>query len=307
MRAEFAAALRSFAALVEASSSDRAALQAWHETVTDPTLSDALRSVARRAALGAPLDRVLEPLRATVGSDADLLAAALRTHQSVGGLLGPTVRRLAEVVERRADLSRQGRAASAAATLSGRLLVILAFAYVVVLPVWRTASALSMMLATGTAVLLGAAGARWMRALLPRPAPHDHPVASFADIVAGSLAGGVHVDVALDVASFAYPDHRDLQGVRCRALLGMRWPDAFAASADPTLRELGAVLDRSIRYGASIRLDLERFAAALREREQAAFEIRSRRAPVLLVLPLTLCVLPAFAIFVLVPLLRGLG
>ena len=307
MTSGFAAALRSFAAVLEVSSSARAALEIWHTSVTDPHLAPALRSVARRAALGAPIEHAVEPLRTLVGEDVDALAAALRAHQRVGGVIVPTITSLADAIEQRAELARQGRAASAAAHLSGRLLALLAIAFVVILPVWRDASTVTIVIAVTTASLFALAGARWLRALVPRPRSHDHPIASYADVVAASVAGGVHLHTALDVAATAVPDHSALHQARRRARLGMRWPDAFAASTDATMRTLGDVLDRSIRHGTSIRRDLAGFAAAVRDRERARFELRSRRAPVLMVLPLTLCLLPAFAIFVLVPLLRGLG
>jgi pilus assembly protein TadC len=57
--------------------------------------------------------------------------------------------------------------------------------------------------------------------------------------------------------------------------------------------------------GAPLDASLRTFARSLRAAQARVFELETRRAPVLLVLPLTLCFLPAFALVMLGPLLHG--
>jgi pilus assembly protein TadC len=90
--------------------------------------------------------------------------------------------------------------------------------------------------------------------------------------------------------------------------------DALLGIADdlgPPVRPLVDALLADVRYGAPLAASLERLADQQRIEQRFALEARVRRAPVTMLLPLTLCVLPAFVLLAIVPLvvgaLRGLG
>ena len=72
-----------------------------------------------------------------------------------------------------------------------------------------------------------------------------------------------------------------------------------------------AALVGSIRYGAPIGPALDLVAADLRLRARRRAEVRARRVPVRMLFPLVTCILPAFVLLSVVPMvaasLRDLG
>ncbi|MBA3350316.1 MAG: type II secretion system F family protein, partial [Actinobacteria bacterium] len=87
-------------------------------------------------------------------------------------------------------------------------------------------------------------------------------------------------------------------------VLGLTWPDALARLDDPGLLELAVTFSTSHRYGLSASGALEAFSARRREEEARSFEAKTRRAPVLMVIPLVTCVLPSYLLLGLGPFLR---
>jgi pilus assembly protein TadC len=81
----------------------------------------------------------------------------------------------------------------------------------------------------------------------------------------------------------------------------MAWADELAAGDDRDLSRLARILAHP-----DVVARLRALATALRDERTRACEIEARRAPVMLVLPLTLCFLPAFGLIMAVPLLGGL-
>jgi tight adherence protein C len=71
------------------------------------------------------------------------------------------------------------------------------------------------------------------------------------------------------------------------------------------IRPLCAALLGSERYGLPLTATLEALAVEARLSRQRDAEMRSRRLPVLLIFPLVVCILPAFALLTVVPLLGG--
>ena len=69
------------------------------------------------------------------------------------------------------------------------------------------------------------------------------------------------------------------------------------------VRPLVTVLSHAERYGSPLVGPLERLAVEARDARRRRAEAAARRAPVLLVFPLVLCCLPAFALLTVVPLL----
>jgi Flp pilus assembly protein TadB len=309
MTARFAAALPAFAALLDVSPSVRVALREWGKEVDDEAIRLLLVRVARRIDMGAPLKTCLQPLEDAIGSDGSALRAALDLHARHGGPAGPAIEGLAGALAIRATMNHQRRAAAAATRLSGRLMALLGAAFVVLLPAWSDASVGVLVGSALTAAVLMVAGVRWMKRLTPRPGADD-PVATFADITAGLIAGGLplHAAVGIAVAAMGETDIDDqLEKTAARVELGASWPQALARTGHPDLGALGRAVRRAQRLGTPVGAALSAFASGLRERAQRDFELRARRAAVMLVMPLTLCLLPGFAILIVVPLLRSLS
>ena len=81
-------------------------------------------------------------------------------------------------------------------------------------------------------------------------------------------------------------------------LLGQSSRSAYAAfgASGPNEARVAALVDAATRFGAPLADLLVAQADALRERERRLAETAARRLPVLLLFPLTCCVLPALLI-----------
>jgi tight adherence protein C len=89
---------------------------------------------------------------------------------------------------------------------------------------------------------------------------------------------------------------------------GVRFVDAletFRNQIGPAARPLCSALLASERYGLPLSATLETLALDARLARQREAELAARRLPVLLLFPLVLCILPAFALLSIVPLLGG--
>lgn len=300
---DLAAALRELASLVEARSSVREALCDWHLVVSGDRINPVLVAVARRLDLGADTTTALRALRA-FGADGASICRAITNHVDHGGSLAATLRSIGAVIEERDRLVHEARAASTAARLSGRLLAALAIGSVVLVGAWRGAPTGTVVMSSGAAAILAGCGTAWMRRLQPRVPSGDHPVAALADLVAALLDGGMSLGSALDTALGDGLD-ADMTSVVRRVRLGMSWSAALERSRDPAVRSLAVISWRALNAGLPVRAALTRLAADLREQRQRECTILARRAPVLLVLPLTLCFLPAFGLVMVAPLLRA--
>jgi len=308
MTRSFAGALRTLACLTEVEPSALSALGRWPDEVEDE-MKGALEVVRRRLALGASVPRALAHLGEAAGDDAAAVASILDAHMRDGGPLAGQLRSLADAIEQRAEMDHEARAAAVASRASARLMALLAVVFVLLLPPWRTASFPVIAGSLTIASLLVWAGARWVRRLSPRPPQADEPEAVFAQVAAGMLASGAGLDTALELAAQRDTStlRNELLKARRRWLLGATWPQALSLAENDSLARLGRVIDRAHRSGGPLGSALQHFAGDVRRRARRDFELRARRAPVLLVLPLTLCFLPAFAIVVVVPLVRALS
>jgi len=126
------------------------------------------------------------------------------------------------------------------------------------------------------------------------------------------LAVGAGLTVPLAVAAVGAradgPVARALAAAAQASRRGVRLADALErvpeAVGDP-VRPLIATLTGSERYGHAIGPALERLAAECRNDQRRRAEAAARRVPVLLLFPLVLCILPAFALLTVAPLLVG--
>ena len=89
---------------------------------------------------------------------------------------------------------------------------------------------------------------------------------------------------------------------------GRRWADALGdlpRSVGEPMRTVSAALVAAERHGTPLGPILERVAAELRGERRRAAEAAARRVPVRLLFPLVMCVLPAFVLLTLAPLIAG--
>ncbi len=127
-----------------------------------------------------------------------------------------------------------------------------------------------------------------------------------------ALAVGAGLTVPLAVAAVGRraqgPVAQALAGAMDAAQRGLRLADALdtaGAALGPGARPLLGALATSERYGAPLGPSLDRLAGEARADRRRRAEERARRVPVLLLFPLVLCVLPAFALLTVAPLLGG--
>lgn len=175
---------------------------------------------------------------------------------------------------------------------------------------WLTGSAVGVVVggAVAVAVLVGLgrlepAAARRERLAVAAAAPIA------ADLLAAALAAGVPVEAALPVVAEAVggPLARRLQHVDRLVRLGVEPADAWAIwQSDECLQPLAAAVTRSARTGAPLATLLELAARDLRLRARAQARAQIRAASVRAVLPLGLCLLPAFFLLGVVPIVGGL-
>lgn len=297
----FATAVDALASLTETRASIRAALAAWDERVDGP-LNLVVQKVSRRARMGAGLATTIEPFTLVAGKDGSLVAHALASHTAHGGVPSRTLRAVAASIEARAKLLHEANAATSAGRLSARLLVGLGLTSAVLIPAWQHASLHAMAGSIAGAAFLGGLGTIWMRRLLPRPPDGDHLVAACADLVAALVDAGMPLRLSCETVLTPHGiDRPELGRALRRVRLGMGWVESLARAPDPDLRRLSHALGQS-DIGRTLRV----VGRELRDERTRACEIEARRATVKLVLPLTLCFLPAFGLVMAVPLMRGL-
>lgn len=305
---DMAVAVRALAALLRSGLTIEAALDAWPESAPDD-LGLSLERFRRRVALGQDLGGALDRLEDDLGPDARLVKAVLVVHGRVGGDGARSLESVADQIQRRGERQAAARAASAGARLSARLVAGLPLALVPVMPFARAllldASGLLLLL-TGAGLAL--AGMRWMARLVPRP-PEADGGALLGRLVASVARAGVEPGAALDAVGENAPGDlaASMARARRRVALGARWPDALIRSSSDSLRGLGGALQRSDELGVPVADALDAFAEGREIAQERRHETALRRAPVLMVVPLTICVLPAYVLLGVVPFLRGLA
>lgn len=125
-----------------------------------------------------------------------------------------------------------------------------------------------------------------------------------------ALAVGAGMTVAHAVTAVARrslgPLGAELRLVAGEVAHGRRLADALdelPERAGEPARPLAATLAACERYGTPVAGALERLATEARDRQRRRAEQAARRLPVLLLFPLVLCILPAFAVVAIVPLI----
>ena len=304
-----ASAVEGLAALVRSGLPVRDALTRWHEDCPE-SVSAELRRLSRRLRLGASLPEAIDALRGSFEEDAHGLIAVLVVHRDVGGDVARMLTGLARSIRERAEARSSAGASAAGARLSARVVAGLPLAFVPLTGVdgGRMTDPLgATLLVVGAALSL--CGLLWIGRLLPRPPRCDDPVAMVADLVAGAVRGGCSLPVAFAVTADHPPPGLEvpLRRASRRVALGLTWTGALAREGDSGLADVAERLQQAHRFGLPVAGSLEALAGERRAASRTAFERDMRRSTVLMVIPLTLCVLPAFVLLAVVPFLRSLS
>jgi Flp pilus assembly protein TadB len=169
--------------------------------------------------------------------------------------------------------------------------------------------------ALGFALGLVAAGTAWV--LVGRMEPPaarrrrerlEAALPTVVDLMAASLSGGQAPGAALAqvAAAVSGPVAEELTVVAARVRLGVDpvrvWQDL---GRHPQLGPLGRTVARALDGGASVAEGMSRLAEELRRESRASVEGRARAVGVKAALPLGLCMLPAFVLTGVVPLVVG--
>jgi Flp pilus assembly protein TadB len=135
----------------------------------------------------------------------------------------------------------------------------------------------------------------------------DLPVG--VDLLATCLESGAAPEAALHTVAVALggPFGEELEVVHHRLAVGVATRDVWRSVAShPELGPLGRAVGRAHETGASIGPAVHRLADELRARADAEVQARARSIEVRAAAPLGLCLLPAFMLLGVVPLVAGL-
>ena len=151
---------------------------------------------------------------------------------------------------------------------------------------------------------------RAARALSVRRAVVVRTLPDVAELLVVAVQAGLTPHLAVRAVTGAAPEpaRSALANVVARVDAGQRLPDALVTLVDdlgPPARFLVGALTATERYGVPLSAALERAATDLRAERRRAAEAAARRLPVQMAFPLVGCILPAFALLTLAPLLAG--
>lgn len=299
-----ATALRALAAVMRSGAPPFVALEAWGAAVP-ADLAAAVSRAGRRLALGDDPSRAVAS-EDGLGAAAPALARCLSLHGRIGGSLPLMLDALAASLQDAEATAKRSRAVTSGARLSGRLVAGLPLAFVPLMPGARSLGAGPAgfaLLVLGVA--LAAAGLWWIGKLVPR-AGGDDPAAAFADDVAVALDAGADLVPALAAIAALPPPglSEELAAARAHVALGGTWIGGLEKAGAP-LASVAQVLRRSASCGVTATGPLREWSRTRRAEVRTELDRALQRAPVLMVVPLTVCVLPAFALLAFGPLLLG--
>lgn len=285
-----------------------------------PTLPPALAAPTRRVAaslrLGLALDEALRAYRGVV-PDEDLapLAIVLGSFARAGGPIARSLTRVARLLRGQLALEDERAALTAQGRLSAIVLVSLAPLGMAFFAV-ATSDYLGTLFGQGRALLAAAlvletTAALWLWRLL-RIVRGEAAFASLLDAIVVGLEAGMTFQQALAALIPRAPRlSRSSEARRLLADLALgRGPRvalaAFGASGAAEAR-IAALVEAASRFGAPLADLLVVQSDALREADRRRAEAAARRLPVLMLFPLTFCVLPALLIVFLGPPLLSIG
>lgn len=293
------------AASLRSGETAHSALRMWF--VSAPVqLRSELEELSRRVTLGQPPCVALRAVgrSGNLNGELDRLARILESGARAE-VMADEISRAAGVLRRRAAALASARSAAAGARLSGRLVAGLPLAFLLLVPaarapVWDGVGLGLLVVGASLAV----AGMRWIDRLVPAMPTLDDPLETFSRAVAAHLRCGHNVRSAFTLAVGKGIGHPGLIAAARSVALGASWTQALRR--DPELQPLARLAARATRLGLGIADELCAYADRRVAERGQRFEIALRRAPVLMVVPLAVCILPAFALLALAPFLRGL-
>ena len=284
-----------------------------------PTLPAPLDACARRAAASLRLGRRLEPAlaefdRVVPAQDLAALRIVLGAFDRAGGPVRRRLDRVAALLRGRLALEDEARALTAQGRISAIVLVGLvplgALLFATLMPSYAAVLVDRGRGLLAIALALEAVAIVWLaRIVRTRPATAD--LATLLDAVVVGLDAGLTFERALRslierrAGVGRLPEARLLAADLALGVRRERAFGAFAAHGGPEAR-VAAIVSAATRLGAPLAELLVLQADSLREAERRHAEARARRLPVLMMFPLTFCVLPALLIVFLGPPLLSL-
>lgn len=286
-----------------------------------PTLPRPLDVRCRQAAaslrLGAPLDAAFEAFASAVpAQDLAGLRIVLLSFHRAGGPVRRRLERVAALLRGRLALEDEHAALTAQGRVSAIVLVALAplggALFMLLMPSYgRTLVDRGLGLLV-LALLLEIAGGVWLARIVRSPA-QKHDLPALLDAVVIGLDAGLTFEQSLRALVGRAPRLARLPEARrllADLTLGRGRARAFAAfaAAGPAEARVSGLVSAATRLGAPLAELLVAQADALRDADRRLAEGQARRLPVLMLFPLTFCVLPALLIvFLGPPLLSLLG
>lgn len=291
------ATVRRLAVLLSAGVAPAAAWGHVADAADHPVVVGLGRACASAAAEGRPLAEALGGAcpPGPAGTPWRGLAAAWGVAERCGAPLAPSLDRFADALRDLHDARRDVAVALAGPRSSARvvlalpplgLLLSLALGFDVGHVLAATPAGWCCLSVAAGLVL---AARRWTRRLVRRAEPVEPLPGLYLEVVAVALAGGAAWDGALVTARASWLEHVGAAG---------------EAPTDET--EARAALDLARRAGAPAAVLLRAAAEERRRDARAATRAAAERLGVQLVLPLGVCVLPAFVVVAVVPLVLSL-
>lgn len=272
-------------------------------------LRESLLRLSRRLSLGQSTASALGDTSGIFADqDVSTLVSLITVHERDGGDLAGMLESLADRIDSRSSALEAARGSAAGALLSGRIVAGLPLLLLLLTP------GIDRSLINGSGVILLAVGMgllvtgmAWMSRLIPKPDAVDDPVAVVCDVAACALTAGSTLHAALGASLRACPGEIRFAFERADRIvrMGASWPEALRRCGHPDLADLAASIAHAQRLGVPLARSLRRWAEARRLRRLRDFEVAVRRAPVLMVIPLTVCMLPAYVVLGLGPVLPG--
>jgi Flp pilus assembly protein TadB len=276
---------------------------------TDAALAAPTRRVAADLALGTHISDALGAYAGVLPpQDITPLSVVLRSFIRSGGRVGPSLERMSALLRGRLALEDERRALTAQSRASATVLIALAplgalfFAFAMPDYVGVLVSEGRALLALGLA--FEAAGAAWLWRIVRSTAAIDD-LAILLDAVVVGLDAGLTFEAALRAfveRAPAVPGTQRARRLLADVSLGVPLVDALSAFASkPEEVRVAALVGSSARFGSPLAHLLVLQADAIREAERHEAEARARRLPVLMLFPLSMCILPALLIVFLGP------
>ncbi len=271
----------------------------------EPALAPALGAAAALCLLASVATKSDGLVGRRLGRVAEVSAAA--TGRAAVGRLGAAkgIREL----PRRADVTRNLALARWTATESEMMGCRVALAFVggiVALAAPSPAKVLAPLLVVAGYCVPDVA---CFRAARRRMGQADREVPLLLDVVAASCSAGLSGQLAFRraVSATEGPLSEELEDAIRSVELGARWRDEFRAAADrlelQDLRRAAAAVIRAESLGVSLAETLVQLSDDVRAARRAAATERARKAPVKMLFPLVLLILPAFLLLTVVPVL----